>query len=575
MRGWSVILLILIASIHALPQADASLPEGPYLIRSVVEAAEEGISDLSIAEGPRIAYVATEGGTQRLIIASYAGGSWVKRTLWSVDGTFTALGDPTLRIDPEGTQHIVFSIGEKHGEPLIVYGVSRGEDWRFSQVTAGDTPMLVILDEGPLIVFRRGDDVIEAVPDGGFMPVHITGLKPRGSLDMALGSDSDTAYLLVVHDDRITLYTRWFGTWSSEVLHTGVLEGMGYLPDVKVIGERPVLFYRDPENLQEFNSRIAEKVDGVWEYSEHRGLLIPCGASPEGDLLALKYDQAFNLNLVSLYEDNGSSMGLLDRIYLDLELHIGCDLRICFPTGVGSLIDENGLHVALINVSHTYLLEHLTWSYQRPENLPPKAIISSDTASGKAPLEVNISWEASDEDGRIVSILALIEGRVGRLEQGPLVLNAGQHRIRFFAWDDGLQRAESSITIEVRQSDLFMDIRCTGTEGRAPYRVDLEATPHNADGGLVSCMWQVSSYSGHRITEGTSASYTFEKPGLYTILVTGIDGYGSQATSHVTIIVLKDEDASRDLRPALSAIVLVLLVAALIVLLLGRRRSQQ
>lgn len=574
MRGWSVILLIIIASIPALPGASASLPQHQYLHRSVVDFSKDGISDISMVVGPTIAYIATAGMEQSIVLASLHEGVWGRRMLWRIDRTIAVLDDLTYAIGPEGSSHIVFTMGPPNGEKQIMHGYSMGEEWNFTQLCVGEEPKLVIIAEGPLVVFRNDVSLVEAVLDGGFMPRIIMELEKGRPAEIAITANGDTVFLCVAHYDSISLWTRWLGSWSDEVIQKAELFEKWYMPTVKVVGDRLMVSYRDPSNLYMFRSRTAERDGGIWRLRDHSGLLILCGEYPNGDIAALLYDESYRLNLLSLGIDRNSSMKLLDNAYLDPDLHMSCGISVCFPTEVDSLFDENGLHVALINVSNTYLLEHLTWSDATPNNKPPSAAVRSDKLYGKAPLTVNITWEASDEDGLIVNALAVMKGRSGDLKEGPITLDVGVHRIRLFAWDDDLALAEASITIEVRESDLFMEIRSSGTEGGAPYRVDLEAVPHHADGGLASCRWQVPSHHGHMEIDGTSASYTFDEPGLYAVYVTGMDGYGSTASSYVTIRVLKEDAPSRDLRPVLSAMVLAILLGALFVVLLSGRRQR-
>ncbi|MDG6224233.1 MAG: PKD domain-containing protein [Candidatus Thermoplasmatota archaeon] len=575
MRVSCVIFFIILASIPALPHSDASLPDDAYINISVVDASEDGISDISMAEGPTIAYITATGTEQKIVLASFHDGVWGRRTLWRIDSTIAVLDDLTYAIGPEGSSHIVFTMGPPNGEKQIMHGYSMGEEWNYTQLCVGEQPKLVIIDEGPLIVYRNDVSLVEAVLDGGFMPRSIMELDMGHSFQMAIAAHGDTAYLCVAYSDSISLWTRWLGSWSDEVIQTAEIFGEWYMPTVKVIGDRLMVSYRDPSNLQTYRSRIAERVDGIWRFRDHFGLLILCGEYPSGDIAALLYDESYRLNLLSLGIDRNSSMRLLDNAYLDPELHMSCGIHLCFPTEVDSLFDENGLHVALINVSNTYLLEHLTWSDAAPNNKPPSAKIRSDKLHGKAPLTVNITWEASDEDGMIVNSMAVMKGRAGELKEGAITLDVGVHRIRLFAWDDDLALAEASVTIEVRESDLFMEIRLSGTEGGAPYRVDLEAVPHHADGGLASCRWHVPSHQDHMEIDGTSASYTFDEPGLYAVFVTGMDGYGSTASSYVTIRVMEEDAPSRDLRPVLSAMVLAILLGALLVILLSERRQRQ
>jgi PKD repeat protein len=233
-----------------------------------------------------------------------------------------------------------------------------------------------------------------------------------------------------------------------------------------------------------------------------------------------------------------------------------CEARITF--------DEPGEYeVTLVITDNHSLSDQMTkvvFVEEKPKNAPV-ANMSLNPISGQAPLIVSANGnDSSDPDGDIIDYQWTVsDSKKASGSQANFTFNsAGKYTISLVVTDnDGLSAtAQQIINVStVKNSPPTAAFVATPTEGDAPLTVTLNGRDSfDSDGKVVHYKWTASNGQN---ASGASATttFTFDKPGTYTISLVVKDDKGdisSTANQTITVEELKVIQPSKVLQPPIA-----------------------
>jgi len=183
-----------------------------------------------------------------------------------------------------------------------------------------------------------------------------------------------------------------------------------------------------------------------------------------------------------------------------------------------------------------------SFSVTQTGNVAPTAHFTASPLFGEAPMTVKLDASASTDqegssgltyqwtisDGRTLSGVApeITFTEAGQYSLNLVVTNADQAKSQKFT---------QSILVENANQAPIATFTLTPNVGKAPLRVDLEASQSSdPDGRIINYQW--ASSEGQK-TLGQKASLTFNDTGTHTLTLTVIDNDGEQATAEQTVVV--------------------------------------
>jgi PKD repeat protein len=180
-----------------------------------------------------------------------------------------------------------------------------------------------------------------------------------------------------------------------------------------------------------------------------------------------------------------------------------------------------------------------TITVAEPANLSPTALITATPNSGTVPLTVLLDASAStDSDGTVSSYSwSASDGQTATDAAPSLTFNsAGEYLITLVVTDnDG---ATSTTTTTVTAADVHMPVAAftaTPMIGSVPLTVTLDGSGSTTpNGSIVAYQW---SSRGGQDGIGSTASFTFDEVGTYTITHTVVDSSGLTGSSAQDITV--------------------------------------
>jgi PKD repeat protein len=205
---------------------------------------------------------------------------------------------------------------------------------------------------------------------------------------------------------------------------------------------------------------------------------------------------------------------------------------------------EAGSYEVVLTVTNAEGLsstDKITITVNEKENEAPVAMISSDIQSGVIPLDVIFTGSSSSDDTGI-------ENYTWNFKDGSSSSNAnklhtftsvGTYNVELTVTDeDGLKNtatliitAEEPINnapVAVATADFF--------SGNAPLMVNFSGNNSSDDNGIVAYNW---NFSGNSSTD-TNPSYTFENPGVYSVVLNVTDAQGLTDSANLTITVSEE-----------------------------------
>ena len=178
---------------------------------------------------------------------------------------------------------------------------------------------------------------------------------------------------------------------------------------------------------------------------------------------------------------------------------------------------------------------------RNPENLPPTAYIFANPISGKAPLTVEFTGYAKDDDGSIVSYNWDFGDGHASNQQNPTHTfeKPGNYTVRFTVIDDGGATATATIQISaLANKPPIAHANAIPKMGKAPLTVRFYGEGTDPDGKIVSYHWEFPGlFFWNKYSDEQNPVRTYWRPGLYYAKLTVTDDDGATDTDTVTILV--------------------------------------
>ena len=172
-------------------------------------------------------------------------------------------------------------------------------------------------------------------------------------------------------------------------------------------------------------------------------------------------------------------------------------------------------------------------------NQPPTLEVTASPTTGQAPLEVDFTATASDQDGTITGVTwDFGDSTTG---SGSSVthtfVRAGPYTITAVAQDDRGDRVSDQVTITVSEAPNqppTVKVSALPVGGDAPLTVRFSSQAVDTDGGIATYRWDFGD--GGSATE-PSPVHTFARAGVFTATLTVTDDDGAKASAEVRITV--------------------------------------
>ncbi len=181
----------------------------------------------------------------------------------------------------------------------------------------------------------------------------------------------------------------------------------------------------------------------------------------------------------------------------------------------------------------------ITFVTEQQPDLPPRANITADKLSGKAPLTVNFSAEGShDAESSLNYTWNFGDGHTATgITAAYEYTTAGTYHAALTVTDSAGQTDTEELTIEVTDNQVpVAAAQADVTAGEAPLTVLFDAgTSTDSDGTIVTYSWDFDS-DGVEDAEGMTVEHTFTEAGEYHVTLTVTDDSG--ATAQDTGIVI-------------------------------------
>ncbi|MEM7510067.1 MAG: PKD domain-containing protein, partial [Bacteroidota bacterium] len=180
----------------------------------------------------------------------------------------------------------------------------------------------------------------------------------------------------------------------------------------------------------------------------------------------------------------------------------------------------------------------LSISVQAGVNSPPTLSCLPDKTSGKAPLTINFSADASDSDGTIASYRwEFGDGGSSTLEDPSHTFSdAGTYNVRLVVKDNVGDSAVCTNTITVTANQCpSPSIQANPTSGVIPLEVSFDASNStDPDGTIVSYIW---NFGDGDTGMGETTSHTYTEAGNFLATLTVTDNDNCSETANISIIV--------------------------------------
>ncbi|MEM6640723.1 MAG: PKD domain-containing protein [Pseudomonadota bacterium] len=200
-------------------------------------------------------------------------------------------------------------------------------------------------------------------------------------------------------------------------------------------------------------------------------------------------------------------------------------------------------------------VQTLSISVVEPDPGPPPVadagadqIINLDTRGGQTEVALDGSG-STDADANIVSYVWTGSPDPADEVSPSVVLGAGSYTFSLTVTDASDQSDSDTVTITVNDPANQIPMAVAGADvisGAAPLTVNFDASSSNdPDGTLTSYEWTFADGSG-ATAFGETASYTFERAGLYAVQLSVMDADGAIATDIIEIAVSASHLATQD-----------------------------
>jgi len=183
-------------------------------------------------------------------------------------------------------------------------------------------------------------------------------------------------------------------------------------------------------------------------------------------------------------------------------------------------------------------------------NFRPVVMVTADVTYGTAPLDVEFTIVAEDDDGTIDEYAWDFDGDgtfddSSATDPSPLAHSypdAGMYNAKFRATDDEGAWAVDTVGIQVLpagNSPPTADIQADVTSGDAPLTVNLDAaSSSDSDGIIVEYAWDVDGDGAYdKFTDDPTYTYTYNAASDYDATVRVTDDDGAQDTDTIVIAV--------------------------------------
>ncbi len=179
-------------------------------------------------------------------------------------------------------------------------------------------------------------------------------------------------------------------------------------------------------------------------------------------------------------------------------------------------------------------------------NKPPTVTLNASSYSGNAPLDVQFTANATDQDGTVTTYEWDLDGDgVFERNTGSSSIttyrydSAGTYNVAVRVSDDAGAKATDTVKITVTENSApTVNLTADPQSGTAPLTVYLEAKATDKNGSITKYAWDFDG-DGQFDNEGTdsTANYTFSSEGTYKVTVKVYDNDGLSATDSVSISV--------------------------------------
>ncbi len=183
---------------------------------------------------------------------------------------------------------------------------------------------------------------------------------------------------------------------------------------------------------------------------------------------------------------------------------------------------------------------------QQPD-LPPKAVADADIRTGKAPLTVNFSAQAShDTENSLSYMWDFGDGSASAagMETTHTFDTPGTYQVLLTVTDAAGQSDTAELSIEVTENHLpVASAQADMLSGEAPLTVLFDASgSHDSDGAITTYSWDFNS-DGIEDAEGMTVEHTFTEGGRYRVTLTVTDNSGATANDNGIVIEVTDNNA--------------------------------
>jgi len=170
---------------------------------------------------------------------------------------------------------------------------------------------------------------------------------------------------------------------------------------------------------------------------------------------------------------------------------------------------------------------------------PPIAIISAMPATGKAPLNVQLSGALSEDDAGILTYSwEFPDQEVDRMDGIQTEKNfprSGDYIVRLTVTDSAGQSAVAEAIIQVANTPPIANCRFSNDAPIPGESILFDASSSfDPDGELVDFIWDFGDGTTQR---GTRLSHSYDQLGLYEVQLTVVDNAGASSTiSHAMTV---------------------------------------
>lgn len=176
-------------------------------------------------------------------------------------------------------------------------------------------------------------------------------------------------------------------------------------------------------------------------------------------------------------------------------------------------------------------------------NLPPEITsFTADPNSGKVPLSVNFTCNASDPDGEILEYTWNFgDGLKDTTTTGSVIHDyelVGSYSCIITVIDDAASSDTQSVNISVvaNQSPTIMSFTADPDSGKPPLTVNFSCNASDPDGNIIGYEWDFGDGETENTSSG-SVTHTYQDFGNYTAEVVVIDDNDASGTAQVDITV--------------------------------------